>query len=137
MPRPRRSPVRAAPSGVVPVRAVPSGPLGVGGVLASGVLASVVLASVVRLGVVRVRGARACVIRVRATRAGDALLRAAPAQAGACARTASSSRTAAAFSSGLLPLPHFGDCTHAGQPVRHGQVAIACRVARSHVAPSP
>ena len=33
--------------------------------------------------------------------------------------TTSSSRTAPALSRGSLPLPHFGDCTHDGQPVGH------------------
>lgn len=59
-----------------------------------------------------------------------------PGQRGACARTASSSRTAAAFSSGLLNVPHLGDCTHAGQPSVQGHASIASRVARNHVAPS-
>jgi hypothetical protein len=43
-----------------------------------------------------------------------------------------SSRYAAAFSNGSLPLPHFGDCTHDGQPLSHSQAPIASRVALSH-----
>ena len=30
------------------------------------------------------------------------------------------SATAPAFDSGSLRLPHFGDCTHDGQPLSHG-----------------
>ncbi len=40
-------------------------------------------------------------------------------------------RTAPALSSGALPLPHLGDCTQDGQPVRHSQSRIAARVAAS------
>ena len=36
-----------------------------------------------------------------------------------------------ALSSGLLRLPHFGDCTHEGHPVSHGHDEIASRVAVS------
>ena len=39
-----------------------------------------------------------------------------------------------ALSSGLLPLPHLGDCTHDGQPASHRHEAIASRVAPSHAA---
>ncbi len=46
----------------------------------------------------------------------------------------SSSRIAPALSRGSLPLPHFGDCTHDGQPVSHAHAAIASRVAVSQVA---
>ena len=48
------------------------------------------------------------------------------------ARTASSSRTPPALSSGALPLPHFGDCTHDGQPLGHSHASTAVRVAASH-----
>ena len=44
-------------------------------------------------------------------------------------RTAVSSREAPALSSGSLPLPHFGDWTHEGQPSSHGQASISSRVA--------
>src|SRR5690349_7409809 len=40
------------------------------------------------------------------------------------ARTTSRVATAPALSSGSLPLPHFGDCTHDGQPDSHPQPAI-------------
>ena len=46
--------------------------------------------------------------------------------------TTSSTVPAPALSSGTLPLPHFGDCTHDGQPARHAQSSIAARVAASH-----
>lgn len=40
-----------------------------------------------------------------------------PAQSGPASLNSTSSRTAApALSSGALPLPHLGDCTHEGQP---------------------
>jgi len=45
--------------------------------------------------------------------------------------TRSSSQTAPALSSGSFPLPHFGDCTHDGHPVRHSHELIASRVAVS------
>jgi secretion/DNA translocation related TadE-like protein len=48
--------------------------------------------------------------------------------------TASSTRTASGFDSGSLPLPHFGDCTHDGQPRSQPHDEIASRVARSHSA---
>ena len=51
---------------------------------------------------------------------------------GASARIASSSCTAPALSSGSLPLPHLGECTHDGQPSAHSQATIAARVTRSH-----
>ena len=51
---------------------------------------------------------------------------------GASARIASSSCTAPALSSGSLPLPHLGECTHDGQPSAHSQASIAARVTRSH-----
>ena len=60
--------------------------------------------------------------------------RAAPAfyeAGGASARIASSSCTAPALSSGSLPLPHLGECTHDGQPSAHSQATIASRVTRS------
>jgi secretion/DNA translocation related TadE-like protein len=50
---------------------------------------------------------------------------------GASAKSASSSCTAPALSSGSLPLPHFGDCTHDGQPSGHSQATMASRVTRS------
>ena len=50
---------------------------------------------------------------------------------GASVSNASSSCTAPALSSGSLPLPHFGDCTHDGQPSGHSQATIASRVTRS------
>ena len=46
----------------------------------------------------------------------------------------SSRPTAPALSSGSLPLPHLGDCTHDGQPSAHSQAAMASRVARSQSA---
>ena len=46
----------------------------------------------------------------------------------------SSKVIAPALSSGSLPLPHFGDWTHDGQPLSQPHDAIASRVARSHVA---
>ena len=49
------------------------------------------------------------------------------------ASSTSSRRTAPALSSGSLPLPHLGDCTHDGQPSGHSHAAIASRVAVSHV----
>ena len=52
--------------------------------------------------------------------------------AGASARIASSSCTAPALSSGSLPLPHLGECTHDGQPSAHSQATIAARVTHSH-----
>lgn len=45
----------------------------------------------------------------------------------------SSSVIAPALSSGSLPLPHFGDWTHDGQPLSQPQDAMASRVARSQV----
>jgi secretion/DNA translocation related TadE-like protein len=50
------------------------------------------------------------------------------------ASTASSTRTASALESGSLPLPHFGECTHDGQPRSHPQAAMAVRVAVNHSA---
>ena len=50
---------------------------------------------------------------------------------GASARIALSSCTAPALSSGSLPLPHLGECTHDGQPSAHSQASIAARVTRS------
>lgn len=47
-------------------------------------------------------------------------------------RTASRIVTAASLSSGALPLPHLGDCTHEGQPASHTQLEIVARVAVSH-----
>ena len=44
---------------------------------------------------------------------------------GAPARTASSSWTAPALSSGSLPLPHLGEWTHEGQPSVHSQATMA------------
>jgi secretion/DNA translocation related TadE-like protein len=46
----------------------------------------------------------------------------------------SSNVIAPALSSGSLPLPHFGDWTHDGQPFSQPHDAIASRVARSQVA---
>ena len=43
--------------------------------------------------------------------------------------TTSSTRTAPGLESGLLPLPHFGDCTQDGQPGSQPHSAIASRVA--------
>ena len=43
-------------------------------------------------------------------------------------------RHRATLSSGSLPLPHFGDWTHDGQPVAHSHAAIASRVACSQAA---
>ena len=54
----------------------------------------------------------------------------APPSPNACSTT-SSTRTAPGLSSGALPLPHLGDCTHEGQPVRHSHPEIAARVAAS------
>ena len=48
-----------------------------------------------------------------------------------CSRTRAR-RSAAALSRGSLPLPHLGDCTHAGQPEAQGQRPIASLVAVSH-----
>ena len=48
------------------------------------------------------------------------------------ASTASNTRTASAFASGSFPLPHFGDCTHDGQPRSQPHEAMAVRVAVSH-----
>ena len=39
--------------------------------------------------------------------------------------------TAPALSSGSLPLPHLGDCTHDGQPLSHSQAGDGARVACS------
>lgn len=47
------------------------------------------------------------------------------------ASTRSSRTTAPALSSGSLPLPHLGDCTHDGHPAGHSQAAMASRVACS------
>lgn len=47
------------------------------------------------------------------------------------ASTALSSRMAPPLSSGSLPLPHFGECTHDGQPSLQPQAAMASRVAVS------
>lgn len=55
-----------------------------------------------------------------------------PSAAASSSRTASSTRTAPALSSGSLPLPHFGDWTHEGQPLSHSQLATVARVACSH-----
>jgi secretion/DNA translocation related TadE-like protein len=52
--------------------------------------------------------------------------------AASSSRTTSSTRTAPALSSGSLPLPHLGDCTHDGHPLSHSQVATVARVACSH-----
>lgn len=65
---------------------------------------------------------------------GTADAAAAPAGTGEAARTASSSRAAAALSRGSFPLPHLGDCTQDGQPVSHSQSPSTARVARSQVA---
>lgn len=46
----------------------------------------------------------------------------------------SSNLIAPALSSGSLPLPHFGDWTHDGQPLSQPHDAMASRVARSQVA---
>src|SRR5581483_9721680 len=43
----------------------------------------------------------------------------------------SSSLLAPFLSSGILLLPHLGDCTHDGQPSAHGQSAMISWVARS------
>jgi secretion/DNA translocation related TadE-like protein len=51
--------------------------------------------------------------------------------------TTSNTRTAPALSSGSLPLPHFGDCTHDGQPLSHSQLATVARVACSHWRSTP
>lgn len=48
------------------------------------------------------------------------------------ASTASNTRTAPAFESGSLPLPHFGECTHDGQPRSQTHEAMASRVAPNH-----
>src|SRR3954467_1020318 len=45
--------------------------------------------------------------------------------------TRSSQVIAPALSSGSLPLPHLGDCTHDGQPIGHPQALIAAPVADS------
>jgi hypothetical protein len=45
--------------------------------------------------------------------------------------TAVNRRSAASFSSGSLPVPHFGECTHDGQPVGQRHAAMASRVAVS------
>ena len=45
------------------------------------------------------------------------------------ASSTSSSLTAPALSSGSLPFPHLGDCTHDGHPSAHPQSAMASRVA--------
>jgi secretion/DNA translocation related TadE-like protein len=47
-------------------------------------------------------------------------------------KTASSTFTASALDSGSLPLPHFGDWTHDGQPRSQPHEAMAVRVALSH-----
>ena len=52
-------------------------------------------------------------------------------EVGASASRAASSCTAPALSSGSLPLPHLGECTHDGQPSAHSQATIASRVTRS------
>ncbi|BBU20640.1 Uncharacterised protein [Mycobacterium xenopi] len=49
------------------------------------------------------------------------------------ASTNRNTATAPALSSGWLPLPHFGDCTHDGQPVGHSHASIAAAVALSQV----
>ncbi len=49
-----------------------------------------------------------------------------------CDSTTSSTLTASALASGSFPLPHFGDCTHDGQPCSHPHAVIASRVAESH-----
>ena len=46
-------------------------------------------------------------------------------------RIAASSDAAPCLSSGSLPLPHFGDCTHEGHPREHGHCVIASSVAAS------
>jgi secretion/DNA translocation related TadE-like protein len=48
------------------------------------------------------------------------------------ASTASKTRTASAFASGSFPLPHFGDCTHDGQPRSQPHDVMAVRVAVNH-----
>jgi hypothetical protein len=50
------------------------------------------------------------------------------------AKTRRSTCTAAGLSNGSLPLPHFGDCTHEGQPCGHSHASIASAVADNHVA---
>ena len=52
---------------------------------------------------------------------------------GAKRSTPWSSFRAPALSSGLLRLPHLGDCTQDGQPDSHSHWAIASRVAATHV----
>lgn len=42
-----------------------------------------------------------------------------------------SNATAPGLSSGWFWLPHFGDCTHDGQPSSQAQASIACAVARN------
>ena len=56
---------------------------------------------------------------------------------GAPSSTASSSDAAPALSSGSLPLPHLGDCTHDGQPAAQLQSPIAALVASSQARASP
>lgn len=53
---------------------------------------------------------------------------------GAPESSVSSNLIAPPLSSGSLPLPHFGDWTHEGQPLSQPHEAMASRVARSHVA---
>lgn len=45
------------------------------------------------------------------------------------ASTAVSSREAPVLSSGLLPLPHLGDCTQDGQPATHAHESMVADVA--------
>lgn len=47
--------------------------------------------------------------------------------------TRRSTCTAPALSSGSLPFPHFGDCTHDGQPPGHSHASMASAVAFHHV----
>jgi hypothetical protein len=55
------------------------------------------------------------------------------ARAASSANTSLSICTAPALSSGSLPLPHFGDCTHDGQPCWHSHASIAAAVADNQV----
>ena len=49
------------------------------------------------------------------------------------ASIALSTSSAAALCSGSLRLPHFGDCTHDGQPLSHGHSPISACASRDEV----
>jgi hypothetical protein len=49
------------------------------------------------------------------------------------ASTSRSTSKAPALSSGSLPLPHLGDCTHDGHPLGHSHASMAAAVAPNHV----